>query len=151
MRTKWWTVLRQQMLCSTRFWTHVTHTKTRYLQWYSNRSSVGDFRGFREHISSATKLLNILLISLIAVLIFLPTFVHHRCWVYSHCKLRITKLFFLIKSAQIFYFSKRKFTFQNVLFHFCTQNAHCHFTGFRENSELVTNLGQTLTVWRPLV
>jgi hypothetical protein len=119
---------------STRFWMHLTHAKIRYLQWYSNRSSVGDFRGLREHISFVIKLLNKLLISLIAVFIFLPIFVHRRRWAYSQCRSRITKFcFFFIKSAQIFYFSKRKFTFQNVLFHFCTQNAHRHFTGFREN------------------
>ena len=57
---------------------HITHTKTRYLQWYSNRSSVGDFRAFREHVSFVIKLLLILLISLIAFFIFLPIFVHHR-------------------------------------------------------------------------
>jgi hypothetical protein len=50
------------------------------------------FGGFREHILFVIKLLNALLISLIAVFIFLPIFVHHWRWVYSQCKSRITKL-----------------------------------------------------------
>jgi hypothetical protein len=136
--------------CSTRFWMHISHTKTRYLQWYSNRSSVGDFRGFREHISFAIKLLNIILISLIAVFIFLPIFVHHWRWVYSQCKSRITKLRFLLNLPKYFISLNERLRFKTPYFIFAPR-MHTVTSQGSAKFQLFTNLGQTLTVWGPLV
>ena len=80
-------------------------------------------------------------------------FPSHFCaspgWVYSQCKSRIRKLCFLLNLPKYFISLNYSLRFKTSYFIFAPR---MHVTSHDSAKiQLVTNLGQTLTVWRPLV